>query len=274
MPLRTTEIGVVQRLVFERSAIVLSDEQAYLIESRLTPLAKEAGCDLSGLVARICREPHGSLRERVVEAMTTNETSFFRDRHPFTALKEHVLPELLLGRAQHRKLSIWSSACSSGQEAYSLLMLLLEAFPLVKLWDVRILGTDLSPKMVERARAGVYSQIETGRGLPAALLAKYFEPHETGWRVRSELRKKTSWRVLNLTRGEPNQEKFDLIFLRNVLIYFNQETRAGVLKSVTRAMRPDSYLFLGSSETTYGCSDELEAVAIGRTTAYRLKRSK
>jgi chemotaxis protein methyltransferase CheR len=274
MPLRSTEVGVVKRLVFERAAIVLSDDQAYLIESRLTPLAKEAGCDLSTLVARICREPHGGLHDRVVEAMTTNETSFFRDRHPFIALKDQLLPELLLARAQQRRLSVWSGACSSGQEAYSVLMLLMEAFPLVKLWDVKMLGTDLSPKMVERARLGVYSHIETGRGLPAALLAKYFEPDGTSWRVRGELRKKTMWKVLNLTLGDTAQGKFDLIFLRNVLIYFNQETRARVLKSIVRAMYPDSYLLLGSTETAYGCSDELEAITIGRTTAYRLKRSK
>ncbi|HET9934664.1 MAG TPA: CheR family methyltransferase, partial [Polyangiaceae bacterium] len=135
MALLPGELGVVQRLVLERSAIVLGDEQGYLVESRLANLARESGCDVPTLVARLGREPHGGLHERVVEAMTTNETSFFRDRHPFAAVQERALPELMLMRGRERKLRVWSAACSSGQEAYSLLMLMWEAFPMLKLWD-------------------------------------------------------------------------------------------------------------------------------------------
>ncbi|MGC4087056.1 MAG: protein-glutamate O-methyltransferase CheR [Polyangiaceae bacterium] len=274
MALLPSELCVVQRLVFERAAIVLRDEQSYLVESRLTPLAKESGCDLSTLVARIGREPHGGLHERVVEAMTTNETSFFRDRHPFAALKDHVLPELLLGLSSKRRLRVWSAACSSGQEAYSLLMLMWESFPLLKLWDVKVLGTDLASKMVERARSGVYTQLEIGRGLPSPMLVKYFERSGLDFRVNEELRRRTEWQVANLTRSSLRVGHFDLIFLRNVLIYFNSETRARVLSVMAGSMHPTSYLFLGSTETTHGACDALEAVTIGKTTAYRLKRQK
>lgn len=271
MALLPGELGVVQRLVLERSAIVLGDEQGYLIESRLSSLARESGCDISTLVARLGREPHGGLHERVVEAMTTNETSFFRDRHPFVAVQEHALPELILNRGRERKLRVWSGACSSGQEAYSLLMLMWEAFPLLKLWDLQVLGSDLSKKMIDRARAGVYSQLEVGRGLPSPLLVKYFERSGIDFRIKDDLRKRTTWQVTNLTQLGNCVGRFDLIFLRNVLIYFSLETRMRVLASVASAMHQDSYLFLGSTETTYGCSDRLEPVTLGKSTAYRLK---
>lgn len=271
MALLPGELSVVQRLVLERSAIVLGDEQGYLVESRLAHLARESGCDISALVARIGREPYGGLHDRVVEAMTTNETSFFRDRHPFTAVQEHALPELILSRGRDRKLRVWSAACSSGQEAYSLMMLMWEAFPLLKLWDVQVLGSDISKKMVERGRSGVYTQLEVGRGLPSPLLIKYFERSGIDFRIRDELRKRTSWHVMNLTQLGNCFGRFDLIFLRNVLIYFSPDTRARVLASVASAMHPGSYLFLGSTETTYGCSDRLEPVTLGKTTVYRLK---
>ncbi|MFZ5889688.1 MAG: CheR family methyltransferase [Myxococcota bacterium] len=271
MTLLPRELGVVQRLVLQRSAIVLGDDQGYLIESRLAPIAKESGCDLSALVARIQREPYGGLHDRVVEAMTTNETSFFRDRHPFTAVQQHALPELLLSRANQRRLRIWSAACSSGQEAYSLLMLMWDAFPLLKLWDLKVLGTDFSKKMVARAKEGVYTQLEVGRGLPSSFLVKYFDRHAMNFRVREDLRKRTEWHVLNLAELGRNIGHFDLIFLRNVLIYFSPETRARVLESIARSMHAGSYLFLGSTETTYGCSDTLVPVMIGKTTAYKLK---
>lgn len=272
MTLASNLLRVVRQLLFERAAITLNEDQGYLVESRLASLAKEQGCgSVSALVQRIEREPYNSLHQRVVEAMTTNETSFFRDGHPFETLKTAILPDLLLKRAQERRLRIWSAACSSGQEAYSLLILLFDSFPLVKSWNLRMVGTDIATSMVERARKGVYSELEVGRGLPRPLLNKYFVQEGTSYRVRDELRRMVEWRTMNLALADPTFVAFDIIFLRNVLIYFDQTTRSAVFNNVTRGLRSDGYLFLGSTETPHGACTELEPQVNGNTTFYRLK---
>jgi chemotaxis protein methyltransferase CheR len=271
MTLTSNLLRVVRQLLLERAAIKLGEDQSYLVESRLASLAKEQGCGtVSALVQRLEREPFGSLHQRVVEAMTTNETSFFRDGHPFETLKTVILPDLLLKRTHERRLRIWSAACSSGQEAYSVLMLMLDSFPLLRSWNVRVVGTDIATNMVERARKGVYSELEVGRGLPRALLQKYFVQEGTSYRVRDELRRMVEWRTMNLAVADPTFVAFDIIFLRNVLIYFDQSTRGAVFSNVSRGLRSDGYLFLGSTETPHGACTEIAPQVNGNTTFYRL----
>ena len=272
MTLRNKELGIIRRLLLERAAITLSEDQGYLVESRLASLARETGCaSVAALVTRLEREAYGDLHQRVVEAMTTNETSFFRDTHPFETLKTKILPDLLLRRTKERRLRVWSAACSSGQEAYSLVMLMWDAFPLLKSWNVRVVGTDIANKVVDKARAGVFSPLEVKRGLPAQFLSRYFEPHPSGFRVRDELRRVVEWKVMNLTQRDASMVSFDIIFLRNVLIYFDAQTRATVLTNAKKALRSDGYLFLGSTETPHGACTDIEPEVHGLTTCYRPK---
>lgn len=249
MPLAAHEFGVVQRLMLEVAAIALSDEQAYLVESRLTSLAKQLGSDLSTVVRRLDKEPMGELHQRVIDVITTNETSFFRDRALFEGLSREVFAQLMLRRVKERRLRIWCAACSSGQEAFSLAMLLAETYPTTQRWDVKILGTDLSSAMIRRAREASYSQLETSRGLPPAYLARYFDRDGSNLRVKPELRKLVEFRQMNLARPEASPGAFDLILLRNVLIYFTPATRAQVLSHARSSLRKDGYLCLGATES-------------------------
>ena len=205
----------------------------------------------------------------VVRFINRNETSWFRDREPFTALTDVVLPELVRSRASARKLRLWSAASSSGQEAYSLAITLQEALP--PGWSYEIIGSDISGEMIKRAEAGEYSQVEVNRGLPAAQLVQYFERAGTHWRVVPSLRRNVSFRLMNLTTPLPAMGAFDIVFLRNVLIYFDVQTKRTVLRNVARLLRPDGLLFLGAAETTIGIDDNYERVAAGRTSAYRLR---
>jgi chemotaxis protein methyltransferase CheR len=273
MSLASEDFGVVRKLVLDRSAIALSDEQSYLVESRLLPVARQVGCDsLATLVGRLQREPFGALHQRVVEAMTTNETSFFRDRHPFDALRESILAEVVMSRASERRLRIWSAAASSGQEAYSLAMLLWEACPVIRTWDIKIVGTDISSAMVAKAQSGRYSQLEVGRGLPSSYLVRYFDRQGTDWQIKEPLRRMVDFRVLNLTRPDPSLTDFDIVFLRNVLIYFTPATRVQVLAHTARALRSDGYLFLGATESLLGSPAEFVTLPIGKAIAHRHKK--
>jgi chemotaxis protein methyltransferase CheR len=213
------------------------------------------------------KELHG----KVVDRMTTNETSFFRDLHPFEALKRTVLRELIARRSQERTLNIWCGACSSGQEPYSIMMLLRDAFPALADWNISLLATDLSAGMLERARAGLYSQLEINRGLPAPMLVKYFEKRENDWRVNDRVRRGIEFRELNLVRPWSGVARMDIIFLRNVMIYFAPEAKRAILAQVRALLRPDGYLFLGGAETTYGLDESYERVVFGKAAAYRVK---
>jgi chemotaxis protein methyltransferase CheR len=209
------------------------------------------------------------VHRRIVDALTTNETSFFRDGEPFTAMTGMVLPELLTSRSTTRHLRVWSAACSSGQEAYTLAMQLHDNLP--HGWTYEILGTDISTEVLARAEAGRYSQLEVNRGLPAAALVKHFERVGSHWQVSPNLRKNVSFRRLNLAAALPALGHFDVIFLRNVLIYFDVATKRAVLERVGSLLKPDGWLFLGSAETTIGIDDRFDRVATGRTSAYRLR---
>ncbi|HKG49154.1 MAG TPA: protein-glutamate O-methyltransferase CheR [Actinomycetales bacterium] len=262
----------VRDLVRRESAIVLSQGKEYLVESRLLPVAREEGlADIEKLVEKVRQHPHSPVSRRLVEALTTNETSWFRDGDPFAALRDTVVPDLASSRRTTRRLRIWSAACSSGQEAYSIAMTLLDT-PAVAGWTIEILGTDLSSVMVQRAREGRYSQLEVNRGLPASHLVRHFERDGAGWRVNTQLRSMARFSELNLMRPFPTVGRFDVVFLRNVLIYFDVVTKRDILHRVGRVLAPDGYLYLGAAEMTMGVDDAWERVAAGRSSVYRRRK--
>jgi chemotaxis protein methyltransferase CheR len=254
----------VRSLVLEQSALVLGAGKEYLVEARLAPLAEREG--MSSVTELIGRLRGGSsvLRDDVVEAMTTNETSFFRDVHPFDALREVVLPEAL--ERTGGRLRLWSAASSTGQEAYSLAMLLADHFPTA---TGSILATDLSRDVLARAAHGTFSQLEVNRGLPAPLLVRHFERDGAGWRVREEVRRRVEFRQLNLARPWPVLPKMDVVLLRNVLIYFGADGKRAVLAQMAKVLAPGGLLFLGGAETTYGLDEGWERLQVGRTSLYR-----
>jgi chemotaxis protein methyltransferase CheR len=261
----------ITNLVRTKSAIVLESGKAYLVESRLTPVARELGLqNISELVSELQKPGSQKLTQRVVEAMTTNEPSFCRDIHPFTALKEQILPGLIQRRAKEKSLSIWSNACSSGQEPYTIAMLIAEHFPILKEWKVRIISSDLSSQILDRARLGVFNQTEVNRGLPMSFLLKYFTKNGNQWKIRDDIRKMVEFRELNLVEPFPALlPTMDIVFLRNVLIYFSPETKTEILKKVHKVMHPDSYLFLGGSETTMNLNVSFNREQFGTAVGYR-----
>jgi chemotaxis protein methyltransferase CheR len=261
----------VSELVKQQAAIVLRPGKEYLVESRLLPLAREAGLeDVSALVARLQSRPDDVLRRQIVEAMTTNETSFFRDRDPFTALSQAILPELCRQRSATHRINIWSAACSTGQEPYSIAMAVLDHPLVTSDWQVEVLATDINEEILDRARKAKFSQLEVNRGLPATLLVRHFERAETDFRVVAAVRNMVRFKALNLAESFDLQQ-MDVIFLRNVLIYFDPLTKTEVLHRVRRVLRPDGFLFLGGAETTLGLDDGFERVSVGSTIAYRPK---
>jgi chemotaxis protein methyltransferase CheR len=265
-------LNYVCTLVRERSAIELEASKSYLIDARLAPLAKKKGYGstaeyLQGLLYN--RRPDEEAK--LVEAMTTNETSFFRDIHPFNALKNVLIDEFRKLRAAQRTLNIWSAACSTGQELYSIAMTLREHFPDLAGWNVQLVGTDLSDEVLERARNASYSQVEMNRGLPANLLVRYFERHGMNWQLRPELRAMATFKKLNLIESWPFMPKMDIVFLRNVLIYFSPETKKQILQKVRMVMAPQAILFLGAAETTMGLDSAFERVEAERSVFYRVK---
>jgi chemotaxis protein methyltransferase CheR len=273
MTVGAADFDYIAQLVWRRSAIVLEPGKEYLVESRLTPLARrEGGEKISDLVARLQSSPETDLHAQVVDAMTTNETSWFRDRLPFDALSAHILPELMVKRARERRLTIWSAGCSSGQEPYSIAMILTAAMAMHPGWSLQIIATDLSEECLAKAKRGRYGQLEVNRGLPAQLLVSNFERQGMEWEVKSSIRSMVEFRSLNLARpfdsvvGSP-----DVIFLRNVLIYFDIETKKQVLKRVRSVLKPDGYLFLGGAETTLNVDEAFEPVQFDRATCYRVR---
>jgi chemotaxis protein methyltransferase CheR len=270
MTLTAQEFAFISGLVRRDAAIVLDAGKEYLVEARLLPLARQSGLPtVSEYVNRAQHRPDPDVHQKIVDALTTNETSWFRDSEPFTALTNTVLPALVASRGSARTLRIWSAACSSGQEPYSLAMVLQDALP--PGWTYEIVATDISTEMLRRAETGQFTQLEVNRGLPATRLVKHFERVGTNWQVSSALRRGISFRRLNLAAPLPAMPQFDLIFLRNVLIYFDVETKRSVLQRVSSLLRPDSWLFLGSAETTIGIDDRFERIPAGRTSAYRLR---
>ncbi|MDR7280454.1 CheR family methyltransferase [Catenuloplanes atrovinosus] len=270
MTLSQQDFSFVAGLVRREASIVLAPGKEYLVEARLIPVARQVGAaSVTEFLANIQRRPDPTHQRMIIDALTTNETSWFRDREPFTALTEQILPDLISSRATSRKLRFWSAACSSGQEPYSLAITLQQAMPAG--WNYEIVGSDISTEMIKRAEAGEYSQVEINRGLPAAQLVHYFERAGAHWRIAPSLRRNVSFTRLNLCAPLPPMPPFDVVFLRNVLIYFDVDTKRTVLRNIGRMLRPDGWLFLGAAETTIGIDDNYERVVAGRTSAYRLK---
>ena len=270
--LSTDAISFVCSLVRQRSAIELNATKAYLIEARLNPLAHRHGfSSITEMVRTLQTRPQFDLQQQLVEAMTTNETSFFRDAHPFESLRLTIIPEMIRDQAAKRTLNIWSAACSTGQEAYSIAMLLAERFPELAGWTVQILGTDLSDDVLERARAARFSQIEMNRGLPATLLTKYFRREGMHWELVPSVRNMASFCKLNLIEKWPPLPLMDIVFLRNVLIYFSPETKRLILEKVRAAMAPHGVLFLGAAESTMGLDAAFSRVQVNNSVYYRLK---
>jgi len=273
MAIAGADFDFIRDLVRVKAGIVLEPGKEYLVESRLAPLARKEGFpSLPDLVAGLrSRSPNG-LHYKVIEAMTTNETTFFRDHKPFELLRTKVLPEVVSRRGAGRNISIWCAASSSGQEPYSIAMLLREHFPFLATWRVDFLASDISQEMLARTRQGRYSQLEVNRGLPAAYLVKYFRKEGAEWQVRDDLRRMLELREINLTEPWPLLPSLDIIFMRNVLIYFSVESKKEILARVRRLLRLDGYLFLGGAETTLNLDDSFEAVP-GLSTCYRLKEA-
>jgi chemotaxis protein methyltransferase CheR len=263
------QFGYVADLLRREAAIVLSPGKEYLVESRLRPLARQTGHSCIGELISVAQGPNGTaaaVRKRIVESLTINETSWFRDREPFAALTEVVLPEVLKD-APGRPIRVWSAASSSGQEPYSIAIQLDKALPPGR--DFQILATDLSTEMVARASAGLYNQLEINRGLPAPDLVRYFQRAGADWQVTDKLRRKITFQQLNLSLPLPAMQPFDVVFLRNVLIYFSPETKRQILARVRKVLRPGGWLQLGAAETTVGIDAAFERVPVGRTAIYR-----
>jgi chemotaxis protein methyltransferase CheR len=272
MTLTATSFDWVRQLVHRESAIVLQPGKEYLVEARLLPMAQQRGLSgVSELVESVRNRPDPATTRRIVEALTTNETSWFRDGDPFTALTSMVLPQLVAARRPDERLQIWSAACSSGQEAYTIAMLLSDALPNAAT-RVAITATDLSQQMVERTRAGRFSQLEVNRGLPASMLVRHFTRAGNEWEISPTLRRMITASECNLAAPLPRLGPFDVVYLRNVLIYFDLATKQAILTRVRQIMRPDGWLFLGAAETTLGVDDNWERVVLGRGSAYRPRK--
>ncbi len=250
-----------RRLLKQRSGLTLTAEKQYLVESRLLPVARKAGfASLAALVAALKRGNAAALMTAVVEAMTTNETFFFRDKTPFEKLRSTVLPALMRVRPHSRYIRIWCAAASTGQEPYSLAMLLKELGSEIDGWRIDILATDLSGEVLERARAGLYSQFEVQRGLPIQLLIKYFKQVGDMWEIAPEIRAMIKYHQLNLLSDFSHLGMFDLIFCRNVLIYFDHETKVDLLNRLGEVTFREGYLVLGAAETIIGLTDAFKLV--------------
>ena len=249
----SVDYGYLRQLVFGLSQNVLDPSRDYLFETRLTKLLRNQGMtQLEELVQHLKLRKNPALERAIAEAMTINETSFFRDGRPFELLRTELLPKLIESRRSARGLRFWSAACSTGQEAYSLAMLLHEHFPLLNGWNIRIEGTDICAEVVSRAQAASYHRIEINRGLPARSVVRYFDHAGEDWVVKPEIRKLCNFRQANLCAPQlpfnRSDDRFDVIFLRNVMLYFSQETRRPLLAGIHRILAPDGILFLGSSE--------------------------
>jgi len=257
-----------QQHVYKESGIVLDASKQYLIEARLSPIARKEGIgNINDLCALIRGVHRSDLKKAVVEAMTTNETLFFRDLAPFDALRSHVLPELRARNAASKTLSIWSAAASTGQEAYSIAMILLESG--FADWKIRILGTDLAENVVARAREGRYVQVEVNRGLPAASLVKYFERVGLEWKIKENLRKMVGFEQFDLRRPMQGKGPFDIVFCRNVLIYFDIETKKRIISELHRCLTPSGYLALGAAESMLSLSSDFERIVLGQASFYK-----
>ncbi|MCG8358007.1 MAG: protein-glutamate O-methyltransferase [Kiloniellales bacterium] len=254
--MNVNDFEMITRLLRERSGLVLTKDKAYLLESRLNPVARKwqfKGFDELAEAIRLGKDE--ALLKDVTEAMTTNESFFFRDSKPFDQFRDIVMPHLIEHRASQRSFRIWSAACSNGQEPYSLAMILKEHEAKISGWKIDIIATDLSTEVLAKADEGAYSQFEVQRGLPINFLVKYFRQEGDRWIIDDMIRKMVTYKKFNLLENPAALGRFDVVFLRNVLIYFDQETKSQVLGRVAKLMPSDGFLYLGGAETVLGISD-------------------
>lgn len=259
--MRKEDFDMLSKILKERSGLVLTEEKIYLLESRLTPIARKKGMEtLDDLINEIRLRRKEDLLREITDAMTTNESFFFRDNTPFDLFREEVMPSLLKSRASSKRIRIWCAAASTGQEPYSLAIILKEMEAKLSGWNIEILGTDLTQQVLDKAKAGIYSQFEVQRGLPIKLLMKYFTQAGEMWQISENIRKMVSYRPFNLLNNYSAMGKFDVIFCRNVLIYFEQKTKSEVLDRLRGQLVEDGTLFLGAAETVLGLSDKFKPV--------------
>jgi len=262
-------LDYLRRLVHSNAAIVLDGTKTYLFQARLTPIIAEEGLsDFDELVHLIDEDK--TVAQRVVEAMTTNETSFFRDIQPFEALRKVILPGIAEENRARKSISIWSAASSTGQELYSIAFLVKEFAARNPGWSFRLMGTDISTEVLERAQAGRYSQLEVNRGLPMSMMVKHFTKVGVDWQVKADVRQFVEFKRMNLIEPWPPMPMFDVVFLRNVLIYFDVATRKRIIDRMADHIRPGGYLFLGGVETSMSQSDRLSIVQMEKTICYRV----
>lgn len=253
------EFDYLREFLHSQSGLDLAEDKRYLVEARLNPIARRAGlADLSALVKSLRTTPDVKLKTAVIEAMTTNESSFFRDRTPFDHFRNTIVPHLLEARAARREIKVWCSAASTGQEPYSLAITAREDARM-NAWRLDVLATDLAETVMDRGKAGVYSQFEVQRGMPAQMLVKYFSQDGDMWELDPAIRRMIRWQKLNLLGSFAGIGRFDIVFCRNVLIYFDRQTKTDVLTRIADVLEPDGYLLLGAAETVVGLSDRFEA---------------
>ncbi len=247
------DFDFIAQLLKKRSGLIVTRDKLYLLESRILPVARNRGIkSMEELVSTIRRRPDEILLRDITEAMTINESFFFRDTHPFEQFRQATLPALLKSRATQKHFRIWCAACSTGQEPYSLAMILKEEAHKLAGWRVDILATDLSREVLDRAREGIYNQFEVKRGLPPSMLNKYFKPVGDNWQISPDIRAMVTYQEFNLLNSMIGLGKFDVVFCRNVLIYFDQETKGMVLNNIARLLPQDGFLYLGGTETILG----------------------
>ncbi len=266
-----SEFEFLKTFLKTRSGLVLSNDKQYLVESRLLPIVRSTKLEnLSALIKQLQRGGNRALEVEVVEAMTTNESFFFRDKTPFEHFKDTMLPALMESRATRRQLKIWCAAASTGQEPYSLAICLKEEAAKMPGWRTRILGTDLSQEVLDKAKTGLYSQFEVQRGLPIQLLLKYFEQKGDMWQINAGMRAMIEWKYLNLLESFTHLGEFDIVFCRNVLIYFDQPTKTEILGRLAKSLPDDGYLVLGAAETVVGLTDAFKPV-VGKRGLFQKK---
>jgi chemotaxis protein methyltransferase CheR len=255
--MNTADFEFLASILKQRSGLVLAPEKAYLLESRLMPVARKFGfTGLPELIVTVRKERPEELLRDITEAMTTNESLFFRDMKPFEQFRDLVIPKLVESRQSVRRIRIWSAAASSGQEPYSIAIILTEMQSLLAGWDIEITATDISIEMLNRARSGLYTQFEVQRGLPIATLVKYFKQVGEKWRLDAAVRSMVKFKEFNLLDDPAALGRFDIVFCRNVLIYFDQQTKAEVLARISKSMPVDGVLYLGGAETVLGITDK------------------
>ena len=268
------DFDYVRHYVHKHAAIVIEPGKEYLVESRLLTLARKENIpSIEVLMESLRKDPKSHLHRRVLDAMTTNETSFFRDAHPFEALKKFILPELLEKHKVDKLVNFWCGAASTGQESFSVLMTIANHFPELLNWRMSFTATDLSKDVLAQAKLGRFSQFEVNRGLPAAMLIKHFKRHGDYWEFDENLRKRVDFREMNLVEQWLPMPPMDIVFLRNVLIYFDIATKKAILGKIHDLLRPGGYLFLGGAESTINLDERFERVVMDKSTCYRRVQS-